>query len=345
MNNYKSMNTLWLKSGMVLVVAGAGMAAHAQDDGNGDDIWGRFNVSYRVGLNIKANFSGVGAFAPPATPPGGGTGYNDGFVGIDSSHNAGGFTTYWGYQNASQLTVGNDVLMSSTSGSSARTGNSDADPQNGFELSYDQPLGGGKHWHWGIEGAANWTGIGIADSQSFSGTVTTSVDAYSLGAILPPLAPYTGTVSGPGPLLNTTPIPQGSSTSLSTIIGSRDIDANLFGFRLGPYLELPVCSHLSVQLSAGLSAGVISSEFSYNETVTAGGLSPQTYAGSGHKDAGLIGGYARAQINVKLCEHLALFGGAEFNDMGTFNQTVGNETAHLNLSQSIYVNGGLSWSF
>jgi hypothetical protein len=146
-------------------------------------------------------------------------------------------------------------------------------------------------------------------------------------------------------LLNTTPIPQGSATSLSAITGSRDIDANLFGFRLGPYLELPVCSHLSVQLSAGLSAGVISSEFSYNETVTVSGLPSQTYANSGHSDGGLIGGYARAQINVKLCEHLALFGGAEFNDMGTFNQTVGNETAHLNLSQSIYVNGGLSWSF
>lgn len=335
------MNNALLKSGMVLAAMGVGFAARAQDS---NEVGGRFNLSYRAALNVSASFSGVGGYAPPGSP---GSGiYNDGFVGVDNSHNAGGYTTYWGYNSASQVSGGN-ILMHSSTSAAIDTGNNDTGPQNGFELSYEQPLGGGQHWHWGLEAAANWADISLTDNHPFAGSVVTTTDAYSLNGSTAPVAPYTGTASGPEPLLGATPVSHSVNTvqNAAEITGSRKLDANLFGFRLGPYFELPVCPHFAVELGAGLSFGVISSDFSYNEVVAIAGLNNQTHAGSGHEDTALAGAYARAQANVKLFRNVSLIGGVEFNDLGTFDQSVGTETAHLDLSQSIYVSGGLSFSF
>jgi len=335
------MNTLLLKSGMVLAAVGVSVTGRA--DG-GDDFWGRFNLSYQAAFNLSAKFSGAGAYAPPGGP-GSGT-YDDGFVGVDGSHNAGGYTTYWGYNQASQISGGNVILHSSTS-SGVATGDQTARPQNGFELSYDQPLGGGEHWHWGIEAAVNWTGISIQNSQALTGNVVTTTDAYSLGGLTPPVAPYTGTVNGPGPLLGTTPVSHLVDTLINAaaISGTRKIDANLFGFRLGPYVEWPLGSRFTLGLGAGLSTGVIDSDFSYAETVMVGGLNTQNRVGSGHATAALVGGYVRAQASLRLFQNASLFGGVEFNDLGTFDQTVGGETARLDLSQGVYVSAGFSYRF
>ena len=353
------MNKALLNSSVILAVLSAGTAAHAADDQNNtsagtavhaaddqdnDSFWGRFNLSYVAAFNISANFSGVGGYLPPGNGRPGF--YNDGFVGTDSTGNAGGYTTYWGYNNASQIS-GGDVLMHRSVSSSVSTGDQYPGLQNGVELSYDQPLGGGKHWHWGLEGAVNWIGIGISDSHSMSGSVVTTTDGYSLNGSIPPVAPYTGTVQGPGPLLQSTPNSSSVVTVLNTaqITGNQKIDANLVGFRLGPYLELPVCKYFAFEFSGGLSFGLISSDFQYNESVAISGLPTQTYEGNGHDTGGLVGGYVRGQANVRLTHNLSLIGGVEFNDLGTFDQTVGRETAHLNLSQSIYVNAGVRVSF
>ncbi len=320
---------------------GVGVSVRAKDD---DDFWGRFNLSYRGAFNVSASFSGVGGFAPPGSA---GSGiYNDGFVGVDSSHNAGGYTTDWGYDHAYQVS-GGDVFMHSSTSSAVNTGDKDGGLQNGFELSYDQPLGGGRHWHWGVEAAVNWTDISISDNQSLTGDVVTTTDAYSLNGSTAPNAPYTGSVNGPGPLLGATPVSHSVNTVLNAaeVTGSRKIDANLFGLRLGPYIKVPVCHRVVIGLGAGLSAGVIDSDFSYNETVAVNGLPTQTHIGSGHDDSALFGGYVRAQASVRLTRKLSLLGGVEFSDLGTYDQTVGSETAHLDLSQSLYVSGGLSYKF
>lgn len=343
MNRKKSnMNKALFKSGLILTAVSMGAAARATDEDNG--FWGRFNLSYRAAFNISASFSGVGGYAPPGNGAAGV--YNDGFVGVDSTQNVGGYTTYWGYDHASQIS-GNDVLMHRSVSSPVGTSDQDGGVQHGVELTYDQPLGGGKHWRWGLEGAVNWTAIGITDSRPLSGNVVTTTDAYSLNGSIPPVAPYTGTVQGPGTLLQATPDSHTVDTQLNAaqITGTRKIDANLVGFRLGPYLELPVSRYFALELGGGLSFGLISSDFSYNESVAISGLPTQTHAGSSHEIGGLVGGYARMQADVRLTRNLSLTGGFEFNDLGTFDQTAGSETAHLNLSHALYMTGGLSFRF
>src|SRR5262245_52058507 len=62
----------------------------------------RFGIGYMTGFNFKAQFKGIGRFAP-AADPGPDTGsqedrfYDDGYNRLDSSGNAGAMTWYWGY--------------------------------------------------------------------------------------------------------------------------------------------------------------------------------------------------------------------------------------------------------
>src|SRR6266481_10134808 len=73
----------------------------------------RYNLSFRMGFNITADFKNLGAFSPlghlvpipgqgavsqPASPNGDAVGnrtYEDGYVWVDSSGNALGFSRYW----------------------------------------------------------------------------------------------------------------------------------------------------------------------------------------------------------------------------------------------------------
>ena len=62
-------------------------------------------------LHVLLPFAGMGQ-CDPGPPSGGGLNrcYDDGFVYVDSSGNAGGVTRYWGYQNVSQV-PGNDTIV------------------------------------------------------------------------------------------------------------------------------------------------------------------------------------------------------------------------------------------
>lgn len=335
------MNKALIHSGLVLAACGLTTTVRAGDQ---DDFWGRFNLSYQAAFNFSAHFSGVGGYPPPANGASGV--YNDGFVGVDSTGNAGGLTTYWGFNNDNQV-VGNDVVMHRYQSATVSTGDMDPGVQHGFELSYQQAIGGGQHWTWGVEAALNWMDISFTDSRPLTGALQTTTDAYSLNGSIAPLAPYTGPYDGSGPLLSTTPDSHSVSTQLNaaSITGDRNIDADLFGFRVGPYAEFPLGKYFSVALSGGLSLGLIRSDFSYHENVVISGLPTYVHSGSGSDWGALVGGYLRAQGNVRLSDHWSLLGGVEWNDLGTYNQRVGTETAHLDLSTGIYISVGASYRF
>src|SRR5215470_6177896 len=80
----------------------------------------RYNLSFRMGFNIKADFKNIGALTPQghlvpitgqgdvpqaANPNGDAIGnrtYEDGYVWVDSSGNSLGYSRYWGYDNIGQ---------------------------------------------------------------------------------------------------------------------------------------------------------------------------------------------------------------------------------------------------
>jgi len=332
---------------MALAALGVVSTVRAQDD----DFWGRFSLGERSAFNISASFSGVGGFTAPGVSGTGVQSYNDGYV-ADVNSPTVLHTADWGYDNASQITSqlpGGDVVMRSSSSQAVSAGDAGNGAQSGMELDYTQPLVAGKFWHLGWDAAFDWTGIHIQDSRPMSGDVVTTAQIFALGAVFPPNAPYSGSGLPGQPLLSTTaiPDPSGDSTQIgaASITGTRKIDADLFGVKLGPSLEFPLGKYFSIGLGGGFAFGVIDSEFSYDETVTVAGLGTQTHAASGHTDGWVSGGYARAQANLHLDKRVSLFSGVEFDDLGVFNQTVGGETAHLDLSRTVYVTGGISINF
>ena len=131
----------------------------------------------------------------------------------------------------------------------------------------------------------------------------------------------------------------------ATIIGNRKIEANLFGLRIGPYVEYDLFKRVSVDLGGGFAAGVIDSKFEYNDTVTVTGLGSSNSNGSDRSTGLLYGGYVRGQLNVNVYKSASVFAGAELNSLSDFKQSSGSAHAQLNLGTAVYVTVGLGLSF
>ena len=59
----------------------------------------------------------------------------------------------------------------------------------------------------------------------------------------------------------------------------------------------------------------------------------------------LPGGYVAGNISVTLSDKWALVDGVQFEDLGTYTQNLNGKQAVLDLSNSIFVTLGLSYSF
>ncbi|RPJ34600.1 MAG: hypothetical protein EHM17_06085 [Verrucomicrobiaceae bacterium] len=363
------MKTCIIRPGLILLTLSTFLEAGTDKDGfskssmpqDAPAPWiGRVGLGYRAAFNISADFSGLGGYASPNLPgaPGriqGAPGtvvrsYDDGFIGIDESGNANGRTTYWGYDSDAQVSGDNVLMRNSGSPGTARSNDVDEEPLNGLELSYQQPLGGGRNLRWGLEGALNWMNLDFDDRRSLSGDIVTTTHSFALDGVLPPVAPpiYVGPVEGPGaPQLSDTAVNAGTSTQpgAAAITGSRSLEGNLYGMRIGPFLEYEITPRVSLDLAAGLVLGLIDSEFSHTDTTSLGGLGSQTVSADSRETEWLCGAYLRAQVNVKVYENISAFGGVEFNNLGTFDQRAGNAEAELDLNGAVILILGVGVAF
>src|SRR5882672_3916430 len=144
----------------------------------------RYSLGFRMGFNITADFKNLGAFTPqghlvpipgqgsvaqPGNPNGDAVGnrtYQDGYVWVDSSGNALGYSRYWGYDNLSQVNLRAGTISMHTSSSPGTDSNDrSGDPQLGLEFTYNRRLGNSEKWSWGFEAAFNYMNVSIHDSS------------------------------------------------------------------------------------------------------------------------------------------------------------------------------------
>jgi hypothetical protein len=332
--------------GLGTVLAVVPISAGAQDDtGAGADTgteWNHFGLNFRSGFNIRARFS---APSNLAFPPGPGAGsavnrqYSDGFVNTDSSGNQGGQTWNWGYRQASQIS-GNDVLMHA-SGTEVASERATGDPNLGMDFNYVRDLGH-PHWgQWGVKIAAAYTEVNIRDSAPMSANMETITDKYPLNGVVPPTAPYSGSFSGPGPVIGSRPISRTTSIvpNGALITGDHNLDASLFDLRLGPSLNIPLFNRLSLQTGGGLAVGVVCSHFSFTET------GPVSASGSNTRVGLVPGAYAEAGFAYRIYRSTSLFTGAQFEYLDDFQQSAGGRSAQLNFGQTVFYEFGLQWHF
>jgi hypothetical protein len=325
------------------------------------DSTNRLTGSLRFGLNISGKFKGIGGNLNPGAPAsnrrtGHGDPYNyvDGYVLTDVSGNAGGQTWYWGYDNSSQVGASGANTIDfhrNTASNFPQQNSGDDSPYIGCELTYNHQLGAKEDWHhlrYGIEAAANYMPIDFNSGGTYNTTVNQTTDTYGYTAgTTPPGAPYQGGYGGPGFVLNANKL--GTTTTAvpgATLEAHQHFNANLFGFRLGPYIEVPLTEKFSLHASGGFAAGLLDASANWKEVLTLpGGGGTVTTQGGGNDFDVLYGFYAGVDAIYQFNERWSLDVGAQFQNLGTYDHNFGGRTAELDLSKSIFVQLGLSYSF
>jgi len=325
-----------------------------------------FSAGFRLAFDLGVKFKFLGGF-PSQSSAGPETGgivnrrYDDGYNLVDNNNNTYDYpvplTRNWGYQYGPETPGRNQVMdnryivmHSSSSPETTSTASGDVDPQPGFELIYQRRLGGNRGWRWGLEGAFNYMPVQAAGRHASTAHVTVLNDAYEVPAddtgfrFIPP-APHAGSDLA-GPLLGSTPtrtfsvVPNGAS-----IAGRQSFDADLFGFKVGVYLDLPLAEKWRVTLSGGLGLVQVESDFNYTETVIIPGVGEVPHAGASSHDDLLTGGYVSGNIFYAFRKHWEIFGGVQYQNVGHYTHSINGPAAELDLSRTLFVAVGLSCSF
>lgn len=336
----------WLSAAMLLSLWSRDARAQYDSD------WARnFRVGVLTGFNINADFRmhgnfGIGGSRPGATGVSGVNHiYDDGSVRVDDTGNAGGYTTFWGYDHADQYDPVNHTLqMHSTgnfSGSSKGEGDDDS-PYIGFDLAYGGMIWRGERLRVGWEFGFGMLPISVSENSTFSGTKSENTYEFSVPDIVVPGAPYQGSASGyDQPSIHDVATLVGSTTGPATISGSRTLDVTLYAFRLGPSLFWDLNRSLGLSLSAGPAFGLVSGEYRYDEIIDDEVRNKGRFSASDI----VFGGYVNGTLTYHATQNGDLYISAQYMPLGNPTFSQGGRQAELDLSGAIYLSAGVNWPF
>jgi hypothetical protein len=311
----------------------------------------RFTFGPRVGFNVRAGFSS--ALTSPSALPGPATGggvdrtYDDGYVRVDSSGNAEGATWNWGYDQASQVVLEGDTLLLSalTGGGLTPEHEVTGDPYVGGELTYTRYLFEWGRAYWGLELGGAFMPLEIKDDSALTGLLTSVTDAFSLGGVVPPAAPYRGTFEGPGPVIGDAPTRTTVDRQVS-YAGEREIETMAIGLRLGPSLDVSLGKPLSLQISGGLHVLYADSDYTFRENVVfAEGGTARSQSGSVSQQDWLFGAYVRGQLLLALSRSVGIVASVEYLMTDDIELETGGHRARLDFGESFGCTAGLAWTF
>ena len=310
------------------------------------DDWTRhFRIGAMAGLNIHASFNENGLFKIPTAN---GV-YDDGYVREDQTGNAGGLTSNWGYNNASQYdpNAGTITMHSTSSYSTAGASHDEGGAFVGFDMAY-----GGNLWYWhhvriGWDLGFGLLPISVTDKQTLQASATQTAYTFNTGGIVVPGAGHQGGSSGVGALLPALPSEFSTNTLSGTASGSREINVILYSVRFGPSIYCDLSQNLGFSLGAGPALGIVSGDYKFNEIVTTSNGSAHVVGRYGATDV-VFGGY----VNGTLMYHLQdnnrnadLYLGVQYMPMGDATFGEGGRVGRLNLSGQVYLSAGINWPF
>lgn len=324
----------------------------------------RVSLKLKLGFNIKGGFQGVGTtFGPGSplanprfTPRGDRYNYDDGYVFPDRSGSGDGLTWYWGYDDGAQVDASavNTIDMHRTTATGIvndRSGTIDQ-PAVGAEISYDYEIGkkqddNGRELRYGIEGALSWLPIEFGGHSIYNLALAQTTDTYGyFDGTTPPTGPYQGSYGGPGFVIQTASTRNVTSLGAGTLDVRQNFDGNLWGARLGPYIEYPMSEKFSFHLSGGLAVGLMQAEASWSERLTlVGGGGTSRISGSGSDVDLLWGFYVGLDAQYQINERWGVEAGIQLQDLGTYSHNFGGRTAEVDLSEAIFIHLGISYSF
>ncbi|MES2441058.1 MAG: hypothetical protein V4584_18490 [Verrucomicrobiota bacterium] len=318
----------------------------------------RFGAGYAPLVGLKTDFDGLGGFSSPfEQKPVGGTvdrEYDDGFVRVDSSDNFGGETWNWGYENAGQYNPANggSVDYSLTNSlANGRTGQ-DSNAAAGVELFTYYDMGAvaipGLKEHgatWGFRGGLHYARINVDSGNTLSTDLSKLTDRFTLDGVIAPLAPYTGSFGGPGPLINDSPDRTITTGGQALVVGSRDLDVHLTTLNFGSYLEVPVAPRFAMMFEAGVSAAVASGSYDFKSATTATGLGTQTGSGSDSGTSILPGLYLGLGGTYQINRSWSIQAAGRYQYMDEFELGDNGSNAVLSFDSAFVLSLGALYSF
>ena len=331
------------------------LTVHAVSEDDDTSGWYRnFRVGGMVALGIKGRF-GVNGTLPTSGSPGATNVagvdhvFDDGYVKVDQTGNAGGRTADWGYEQSSQLTGDTLLFHSTTSLTAAGSHQAEDAPYVGLDVAY-----GGKIANWGMtrigwEAGFAWLPISISDSQPLAASFQRT--EYSVKTMNPgetlvlPQAPYHGGPSGTGPLILDSVAAGNSETVSGQITGSRSIDVTLYNLRLGPTFYSDLGSRFGVSFGGGFALGVLDGQYRYNETYLFPNAASAFNSGTANKLELQYGWYANATFFYHTGEDADIYLGFQYMPLGNAQFGIPGRDAELMLNGGLYFMAGVHWPF
>ena len=319
------------------------------------DDWTRhFHIGGIVGLNVSANFSMNGKFDINHAD---GI-YDDGYVREDQTGNAGGYTSFWGYNNASQYNAAAGTLDMHRITSFTSTGHGssqqDGGPFPGFDMAYGDNLWYWKHARVGWELGFSLLPVTIKDSNPMSVSASQMTYTYHVGNSLGvplPQAPYQGNSSGLGSIIPDTHDPPSTESDLKgTVTGTQELDLEVYTLRLGPSFYWDVNDYLGFSFGAGPAVGLVSGNYKFNQIVSVPATA--TSAGISTHDSGefsstqvTYGGYVNGMLLYHVINDADFYLSAQYMPMGSTTFSDSGREGKLNLGGQVYVSLGINWPF
>jgi hypothetical protein len=337
----------------VALLASWSHSAHGQYDPD----WARnFRVGLLTGFNIDADFRTSGSFPISGSRPGptGVSGadhiYDDGYVRVDNTGNAQGYTTFWGYNRADQYDAANNrLLMQSTSSfSTSSKGEGEGDTAFlGLDLAYGGVLWRGERLRVGWEFGFGFLPIMVSDNRTIAGTSERNTYAFSIpNGVSIPGAPYQGGSSGfDQPSIFDIATLVDSDPTTNAISGSRTLDVTLYAFRLGPTLFWDLNRSFGLSISAGPAVGIVTGDYQYNEKVGVGMDDTVDNKGKFSATEIVYGGYVSATVTYHATLNGDFYLSAQYMPLGSAEFSKGGRSAKLDLSGAVYLSAGINWPF
>lgn len=342
----------WVASSIVAVLFSTG-PIFAQSFWVQDDWTRNFRLGFQVTLNVQAQLS-IDGVVPRRTADPGPVGvagqnhqYDDGYVRVDATGNAGGVTSFWGYQDASQYDPATGQLVyRSTRGFSARDQVTiDSGPMPGVEIAYGGRIHDWRRVRLGWEFGYAWVPMELRDSSTLPAQFLREVQVFDVGGISLPTAPYQGGNSGIGPVLPDIAKAQPDEVLSGFLSGSRGLDVDLHSFRLGPNLFWRFGKQWALSGSIGPALGLLSGGYSYNETFRFSDGTTVINNGGQEKLVCVFGGYVSATVLYRVVFDADLYVSSQCMSLGGAQYGGGGRRATLDLGQTVMTSIGISWPF
>lgn len=307
------------------------------------------NSGYRSSALVLPSFVGGNALV---TPPIGGPGnriYDDGFVGEDAGTGIDGSTWNWGYDRDDQVDTINDQLVfratgfqsirsdfrnAPLSGPSSRRDLDGFSPRLQFDARSPHQIGG---FRLGFSAGIDF--VNSSQSLNFSNFSLTQIrddyrldytDRYNLNGVIPPLAPYQGSLGGPGPVIgyfptsSPPPNPVLLTTDTATFSNrvSSSVDVNSITLNFGPSLGMQR-GRYDFSVSAGVTLNIYDWKAKQSESLAVTGPNgvTSTFATWSERDQGITlrpGIYLQGETSYALTESLGLTGFLRLDTAGDF---------------------------